>query len=372
MQRGMQKSCRMLVNMNKIQKTIFTLASIPVLAGLVLAFFPKEESFADEITGLAQEYAMTCEKTEKIETPGIVQKKLLTENVREIPIGKSADFTEGMIKNLNESSFLKGNIAQQEIEAASVLLEASKSCIPESSDCSLQAQTMSNTLSSNLLPSATQLNEHPINKEGEYFIPRFWPLLVYNLQYGTNLDDPTNPVRTPTNAQVTSYLQQCIQIPSWLSVSSLSEYSGRTWDDAAKQICANLTEPYKSQYCLSPFEYYTVAPENSVRKGALEIARERLSTCVTEPYLTEAALRSEEAIQSSLTCREVSALTGFTPIHSFIEEPRFEEEIGVGQKTCYGLEYCIAKETQSEKIRSIFSFPENPLPCADDYYCCDI
>lgn len=397
----------------------------------------------------AEEESILCEDTEEIELPGINEYQPLAQNMREIPVGRSTDFTEKMAGDLIEWSLNIAVAAQAEVNEAQEVLSTSRQCgesgvcksdcdlIPGddcgepcvchyesgwldgclwgtnkcedhcdalydceaagnicccdgepdrcindecTGNCAATAAQMKPGIEDIIIPQARVVDDNHNKMEVAYFMPRFYPLLLYNEQYGIFING--GKVEEPTKDDVRNYLSQYVEVSmgGWLDTAlssveeenkSWEELGLSGWDRAARYICRALTDEHEVDYCITPLEYHTSVEKEANGEpkpfvfGYLDKTRIRMSECVSEPYLEEAVLRGEKSVYEFIGCRDITN-TGIT-VHSFIEEDGLNEEgqplNGGPIEGCYG--YYYGRSMEREGIT-----PRYPAPNADDFYCC--
>ncbi len=435
-----------------------------VVAGEIVSDGPV---LAQEEEVFITETAYLCEEVEEIELPGLNPREgmELRQNLREVPIGRSTDFTEKMAEDLIDWSLALAVAAQAEVDEAQNILATSRQCgesgvcesrcelecdceceacdpgdsewddpdeycagpnlilccpPPEDEDgfcyckgcldreeydlgqgacssycsgcdgvcccvggcinapcegnCSAMAASMRSGIEDVIIPQAQVVDHYFGLIERTYFYERFYPLLLYNEQYGIFVGGER--VDSPTNNQVASYLREYLDTPSWLEEiithPEMVHFPGRDWEDVAMGICI-IGGDAVSYYCINPLDYHTSVEKTSNGDpvpfvyGYLDKSRIRMSECVSEPYLLDALLREEKGLYGFVPCRSLGEFGIIT--HSFIAEnglDRYGEPLeGEPIEGCYGYIYGRAMEVEGIE-------PRYPAPNADDFYCCDI
>ncbi len=389
---------------------------------------------------LAQETSLSeinflCEETEEINLRLLKprEKKELIENTSEIPIGRSTDYTEKMADDIIIWSQKILDNARAEIVLAEEILAESQGCEvgvcqsdchkrtwdcspywgdggcgdghtcglctstppasytaptccchtcaecidePCKGDCADIAASIKGKVDG-IKPLDAAIDTYHTKIERTYFEEFFYPLLLYNEQYGIYVNG--GKVEEPTSSQIRNYLASYLEyIPAWLSAALNSMDSGphrdwnglSGWEEAARKICLEM-EDYKNIYCITPSAWHTSVEKNEdgdpipFTYGYLDKARIRMSECVSEPYLIEAVLRGEKAEYGFMGCRDLKDMDVIP--HSFISKDGLDENglplEGVPTEGCYGYYY-------GQAMEAVGITPRYPAPNADDFYCC--
>lgn len=362
-----------------------------------------------------------CEDVKQIKTLGLTQRKNLTENILEIPIGKSVDFTEYMADILIEQSLIMANAASAEaklaLEVVSTVDQCGQgicnpvcgfeeedcngewkcdSCSPKkqcSPCCGICGQVPADLIvscpgtpicccdtcrkcvnkpcSGPLCPLFSDILEN-IEEQAlivdsawgrieDFFSDRFWPIWLYEEQYGMAFQEANK-------SHILGVLNDYVAVPSWLqdAICVDAEYCSTNADAVAKGICFRLSnQEAKKNFCITPIEFNIVVPRDNSGKpetgieGYLDKARTRLADCAVRPHDIESAMRGEIAGEFLFSCQGL--LDSQVPVHSFIN--RIGSPDGP-QDECYGNLYCKAMIEGGKPTRY------EETPCADDYFCC--
>jgi len=100
----------------------------------------------------------------------------------------------------------------------------------------------------------------------------------------------------------------------------------------------------------------------------LEVSRQRLAECVTDPQAMEEISAGRLGINKLFSCSDLVEQIGFstTLIYSYLPDADGEPKNYI-EEGCYGNSYCHAKYIEGEEDDLPY-----PAPCAEDYYCCSM
>lgn len=329
---------------------------------LALLFLSLKSAYnKPEVQGQEEGGALICEEVRGVE------------NIREIPIGRTADQAEYLAQRI-----LEGMNALIEVSQISQDLgEMAKECGRGDYQCRPFCEEFKTEKTTYFIPPKEEAETQCADLENNP--------LIENAQLTGQVQckDEAGEITVVLEENCTDGLEilgyECKYLETSYNPLSCS-YPGGAYPPGQLPCPAEVQEDlarFEEQAQRADQSYTTITVllkemQREVLDKQLEVSRKRLFGCGLTRPAREAIERGEVAGEFAFSCQTL--LDSSVGLHSYLNWQTVELGGGVSvprfiitaepQENCYGNSYCQVQDLQGKEI------PYPPGPCAEDYYCC--